>query len=42
MSRINREVLDNSIVIQQQNSNLPSEKTVTNEAVPMVHIKEQE
>lgn len=41
MSRINREVLDNSIVnIQQQNSNLPSEKTVTNEAVPMVHIKE--
>lgn len=38
MSRINREVLN----IQQQNSNLPSEKTVTNEAVPMVHIKEQE
>lgn len=43
MSRINREVLDNSNVnIQQQSSNLPSEKTVTNEAVPMVHIKEQE
>lgn len=43
MSRINREVLDNSNVnIQQQNSNLPSKKTVTNEAVPMVHIKEQE